>query len=63
MEQKANFDTTYCQSLTCKKKCWRHVSNFEFEEGKHYWFQDKCENKNNVINIPINEERVYLNED
>ena len=44
MKQKADFDTTYCKSITCKNKCWRHVSNFEFEEDKNYWFQDKCIN-------------------
>lgn len=44
MKQRANFDTTYCQSLTCKRKCWRHVSNFEFEKENYYWFQDKCIN-------------------
>ena len=44
MKQKADFDTTYCRSITCKRKCWRHVSNFEFEEDKNYWFQDKCIN-------------------
>ena len=42
MKQKANFDTTYCKSITCKNKCWRHVSNFEFEEGKNYWYVNDC---------------------
>ena len=42
MKQRADFDTTYCQSVTCKRKCWRHVSNFEFEEDKNYWFINKC---------------------
>ena len=40
-KKKANFDTTYCTSLTCKNKCWRHSSNFEFEENEYYCFQDK----------------------
>ena len=38
MKQKANFDTTYCNSITYKSKCWRHVSDFEFKEGKNYWY-------------------------
>ena len=58
MKQKANFDTTYCKSITCKNKCWRHVSNFEFEEGKNYWFQDRCINCNCVVNVPVNKENV-----
>lgn len=48
---KANFDTTYCTSLTCKNKCWRYTSNFEFE--KNYWFQEKCINSGYSVNIPI----------
>lgn len=58
MKQRANFDTTYCQNLTCKRKCWRHVSNFEFEEGNYYWFQDKCINHEYSVNVPINERKV-----
>lgn len=58
MKQKANFDTTYCKSVICKNKCWRHVSNFEFEEGKNYWFQDRCISCNCVINVPVNKENV-----
>jgi hypothetical protein len=50
---KANFDTTYCTSLTCKNKCWRHTSNFEFENDKNYWFQEKCINSGYSVNIPI----------
>ena len=42
MKQKADFDTTYCNSITCKSKCWRHVSNFEFEENKDYWLINRC---------------------
>lgn len=42
MKKKANLDTTYCNSVTCKHKCWRHVSNFEFEEGKDYWLIKQC---------------------
>ena len=42
MKQKADFDTTYCNSITCKKRCWRHVSNFEFEEGRNYWYVNDC---------------------
>lgn len=57
MKQKANFDTTYCTSLACKSKCWRHISNFEFEEGKNYWLQDKCINSSYSINYPVNEEK------
>ena len=53
--QNADFDTTYCRSITCKRKCWRHVSNFEFEKESNYWFQDKCINSNYSINIPVNQ--------
>lgn len=60
MKQRANFDTTYCQNLTCKRKCWRHVSNFEFEEGNYYWFQDKCINHEYSVNVPINEKKELL---
>lgn len=42
MKQKADFDTTYCKSITCKNRCWRHVSNFEFEEDKNYWYINDC---------------------
>lgn len=42
MKQKADFDTTYCNSITCKNKCWRHVSNFEFEKDKNYWYVNDC---------------------
>lgn len=42
MKQKADFDTTYCISNSCEKKCWRHVSNFEFEENKAYWYVTDC---------------------
>lgn len=58
MKQKANFDTTYCKSITCKNKCWRHVSNFEFEEGKNYWFQERCINCNCIVNVPENEKNM-----
>ena len=57
MKQKANFDITYCTSVICKNKCWRHVSNFEFDVGKNYWFQDKCINSSYSINIPVNEKK------
>lgn len=40
---KASFDKTYCVSKECKKKCWRHESNWEFDKGENYWFMDKCE--------------------
>ena len=40
---KASFDKTYCASKECKKKCWRHESNWEFEENELYWFMDRCE--------------------
>ena len=55
MKQNANLDTTYCNSVTCKNKCWRHVSNFEFEKDKNYWFQDKCISSGYSINYPVNE--------
>lgn len=51
MKQKANFDTTYCQSSTCKDKCWRHVSNFEFEEGKNYCYMNNCEIKGSLKEV------------
>ena len=40
---KASFDKTYCTSEICKNKCWRHKSNYEFEEDKLYWFMERCE--------------------
>lgn len=42
MKREANFDTTYCVSTKCKNKCWRHASNFEFEENKDYWLIQQC---------------------
>lgn len=42
MKQQANFDTTYCINDKCDKKCWRHRSNFEFDEKENYWYQDYC---------------------
>ena len=57
---KANTDITYCMSLTCKRKCWRHSSNFEFEEGRNYCFQDKCINTDFALNIPVNEHKKLL---
>lgn len=42
MKIKANFDTAYCDSTICKSKCWRHVSNFEFEKDKNYWYVNDC---------------------
>lgn len=42
MKPKADFDTTYCISNSCEKKCWRHISNFEFEENKAYWYVTDC---------------------
>jgi len=55
--QKANYDITYCQSETCTNKCWRHYTNFEFEQGQNYWFQDKCNEEYAVI-TPKNEKHV-----
>ena len=60
MKQRANFDTTYCTSLICKHKCWRHVKNYEFEENNNYWFQEKCKNEGYPVNIPVNEENKKL---
>ena len=40
---KASFDKTYCTSKECKKKCWRHESNWEFEKDGLYWFMERCE--------------------
>lgn len=39
--EKANYDTTYCIK-ECNNKCWRHKSNYIFEEKENYWFTDKC---------------------
>lgn len=44
-KEKPNFDTTYCMSEKCIEKCWRHASNFNFEEGKLYWYMERCENE------------------
>lgn len=42
MKQKADFNTTYCNSTTCKSNCWRHITNFEFEDNKNYWYVNDC---------------------
>ena len=42
MKPKASFDTAYCTSIDCKKKCWRHASFFEFEANKAYWYVTDC---------------------
>lgn len=39
--EKANYDTTYCIK-ECNNKCWRHKSNYIFEEKENYWFTDEC---------------------
>lgn len=39
--EKANYDTTYCIK-ECNNKCWRHKSNYIFEEEENYWFTDEC---------------------
>lgn len=39
--QHPNTDTTYCIK-ECKEKCWRHESNFKFNDNKIYWFTNEC---------------------
>ena len=44
-KKKANTDTTYCINTTCNK-CWRHISNWKFDNDKNYWYTsglDDCE--------------------
>ena len=31
--KQANTDTTYCISIKCTKKCWRHISNYDLNEN------------------------------
>ena len=50
----ANFDTTYCQSVLCKTKCWRHMTNWKFDKDKNYWFMLECEFKDK-LDFKINE--------
>lgn len=40
--REANTDTTYCTNKECKDKCWRHESNFSFNNKKSYWFTNEC---------------------
>ena len=39
--KKANTDTTYCVK-ECKNKCWRHKSNYEFNDNENYCFTNTC---------------------
>lgn len=39
--ERANFDTTYC-TKECEDKCWRHKSNYKFNENGLYWFTNEC---------------------
>ena len=43
MAEKAYLDVTYCVNTECKNKCWRHMSNYEFEKDNNYWFMEICE--------------------
>lgn len=43
----ANFDMIYCVSKECKDRCWRHISNYKFEPGGFYWYQENCERMRN----------------
>jgi len=38
----ANSDTTYCTNETCLDKCWRHISNWKFNENEDYWLMEYC---------------------
>ena len=60
MKQKADFDTTYCNSITCKNRCWRHVSNFEFEEGKNYWYINDCMLERYTKKVKQNEDKAII---
>lgn len=42
-KKQVNTDTTYCTSEKCKNKCWRHISNYKFNEKENYWFMSNCE--------------------
>ncbi len=37
-KRKANTDIAYCTKNECKEKCWRHVSNWDFEASGYYSF-------------------------
>ena len=43
MAEKAYLDVTYCVNTECKNKCWRNMSNYEFEKDNNYWFMEICE--------------------
>ena len=42
-KRKANTDTSYCINEKCKEKCWRHESNYEFDEKENYCFMQYCQ--------------------
>lgn len=39
--EEAKTDRTYCVK-ECKNKCWRHVSNYEFNKDRLYSFTNEC---------------------
>lgn len=41
-KRKAITDITYCTCETCENKCWRHKSNFNFDEECLYWITNEC---------------------
>lgn len=43
MMAKASTDVTYCVNDKCSRKCWRHHSNYRFDEDKNYWYMECCE--------------------
>ena len=48
-KKKANTDNTYCKNESCSKKCWRHISNYRFDNDKDYWLMEMCEEERKRI--------------
>lgn len=42
MRAYASKDVTYCTNQDCKKKCWRHVSHYRFNDEEMYWYMETC---------------------
>ena len=35
-------DVTYCVNKECKNRCWRHLENYEVENGAFYSVTEEC---------------------
>jgi len=41
-KKEASTDVTYCRKDNCSNKCWRHTSNWKFDNNQYYWFMINC---------------------